>query len=88
MSRLNEPGDDSDGIDMNVVARLQVEIRALKAFRRQIEDPEYGLMQRVRELEDFRLQSRATHQNIVKWVSIMATCFAAAVSLAEHLLFK
>lgn len=42
---------------------------------------------RIRVLEDYKLEVKITHRNMVKWITIASTAFAAAVSLLEHILF-
>jgi hypothetical protein len=43
---------------------------------------------RIRELEDYKLAAKVTHRNMVTWITIASTSFAAVVSLLEHILFK
>jgi predicted DNA-binding protein len=43
---------------------------------------------RIRELEDYKLAAKVTHRNMVTWITIASTAFAAAVSLLEHIIFK
>ena len=43
---------------------------------------------RIRDLEDFKLATKVTHKNMIRWITIAASSFAAAISLLEHILFK
>ena len=43
---------------------------------------------RIRVLEDFKLESQVTHRNLVKWITIAATSLSAGISLLLHILFK
>jgi hypothetical protein len=43
---------------------------------------------RIRELEDYKLASKVTHRNMITWITISSTSFAAVVSLVEHIFFK
>lgn len=42
----------------------------------------------IRVLEDFQLASKVTHRNMITWITISSTCFAAVVSFVEHIFFK
>lgn len=67
----------------------QIRRQNLTEYRiRQLEKLVSNYEARIRSLEDHKLTIRTTHHNMVKWITIAATSFSAAISLLEHIILK
>lgn len=67
----------------------QIRAENLRDYKiRQLERLVKSYEARIRDLEDFKLATKVTHKNMVRWITIAASSFAAAISLLEHILFK
>lgn len=68
--------------------QVKYKLRTIEDWRKEVNEDRRHLEERIRDLEDFKLMSVTTHRNMVKWITISASAFAAAISLLEHILFK
>jgi len=68
--------------------QIRYKLRSVEQWRLDVTKDREQLEKRIRELEDFKLMSTTTHRNLIKWTTLAASCFAAAISFLIHFFFK
>lgn len=88
MSNNREEEDDSGKIiSKSQHILIDWKFRDLYRFREEANKRFESNEERLRQLEDWKLEQRTRMRDFIKWVGILAASITGAVSLLVHILF-
>jgi hypothetical protein len=68
--------------------QVRYKLRAIEEWRRKFDEEKEEIEDRIRALEDWKLEQRTRLRDFVRWVSILAAAITATIGLLERIIFK
>jgi hypothetical protein len=68
--------------------QVRYKLKAIEEWRRKFDEEKEEIEDRIRALEDWKLEQRTRLRDFIKWVSILAAAITATIGLLERMIFK
>jgi hypothetical protein len=85
---MRENDESDDLIPKDGYWQLKYKLRTIEEWRQDVNRDRKQLEERIRQLEDWKLEQHTRLRDFVKWISILAGCITAAVELISRVIFK
>jgi hypothetical protein len=68
--------------------QVKYKIRTIDEWRKSVNEDRAKLEERIRELEDWKIEQHGRLRDFIKWVSILVAAISAAINVLGHISFK
>lgn len=88
MQEEKNESDDKLIVPRDAFWQVKYKLRTVDEWRKSVNEDRKELEERIRVLEDWKLEQHSKMRDFIKWVSILVAAITAGINLLGHISFK